>query len=123
MNNPQRRKYFGCIRAVEFISLPFVNDLGEDREVAMKVYTVPIYKETESREAQMESHGQVKSAVEEASERKWRGDVKVVEEYSKCGQRFIKMLEEFKTMRDGYIERINAAKHRIEPEPSGQRLI
>lgn len=54
-----------------------VDKVWEDVDGPSGVDTVPIYKELESWDGQMDLHWQVRLAGEDTSKREWRGDVKI----------------------------------------------
>lgn len=82
-----------------------------------------MYKKPESRETQMNQHGQVTNASEAPSKCDWKGEVDNTKVFKKYRKSFIKMSKDFRTMQDGYSKRIKAGKHLIEHESSNKRLI
>lgn len=88
--------------------------LGTSEDTTGDVNALPLYEATPSHESQIECHKQDIIRDDEMTTRDWLDDMKIDDEYGSYGRLFIKMMLVFLSMRDGHLERINAAKHKIE---------
>lgn len=91
------------MRPLECIIIPITDDFWEETDASSNTNAIPIYKESESREAEMDPDGKVKIADEDASKRDQREKVEVAEKYKQSRQSFVQILEEFRTMQDGHL--------------------